>query len=355
MSLNPCEDTKELWEGVDLRDANMFEFRIIASAPAGSEVVSHIADLSILPRVGFDASDLQRELIGAYAPQFPEVIQSQALEVSATQPHICWYGNVSLDVGQTDPQATIQRITSAGDLASYAHPFGTSGGELSLPEQDVRTENVARELLANKALGSNLIEVGYRLRGGCDLGHHLALWDFLSAQGVYLTGVGANDNHHGSGWDSAPNNFVTWAWARLNDPESAWSALGTGRAFFGDPARFRGQLDIQSSTGALMGQVTTALDDQEEIQVLATGLGNSNRVELACYQMSEITPTVDTAGIIRMRVTGVEAGWQKLTVDTRTDAFLRLSVFENEELIAISNPLWILKEGDAGVPSGRRH
>jgi hypothetical protein len=60
-------------------------------------------------------------------------------------------------------------------------------------------------------LGADLLEVGYTKRQGVDLAHHVALWDVLSRNAVFLTGVGASDDHFGVNWLGIDNNWFTSA------------------------------------------------------------------------------------------------------------------------------------------------
>jgi len=55
---------------------------------------------------------------------------------------------------------------------------------------------VASTLLANHVLGADLLEVGYILRQGVDVNHHIGLWDVLSRNAVFLTGNGVSDEYH---------------------------------------------------------------------------------------------------------------------------------------------------------------
>ena len=93
-------------------------------------------------------------------------------------------------------------------------PTATPAGRPSRPpKQDALLSSVATTLLGNSALGCDIIEVGYTLRSGVDLNHHVALWDVLSRNGKFLTGNGTTDDHFGTNWTGIHNNWVTSAWA----------------------------------------------------------------------------------------------------------------------------------------------
>jgi len=127
----------------------------------------------------------------------------------------------------------VPHIHSTGGLASYNHPYGASGGQgLSAAAQDRLLADVSAKLLANRALGTDILEVGYRGRGGWDLAHHIALWDVVSRNAVFLTANGVSDDHFGTHWATLGNDWITSAWStdqRSRACSAASSPAGPGQ------------------------------------------------------------------------------------------------------------------------------
>ncbi len=163
-------------------------------------------------------------------------------------------------------EEAIAHVKAHGGIFSYNHPFESPKYKRRKFTEEQISEIVAREsaeLIENCVWGAATVELGFpEGRGEFSLQSHLALWDNLSAAGVFITGIGDSDSHHSDkGWLSG-NNFVTWHGVPedLDFPISLNNfndALLAGRAYFGDPARIRGKIGF-SAEGAEMGSVIVA-------------------------------------------------------------------------------------------------
>ena len=126
------------------------------------------------------------------------------------------------------PTTTRSACCSARSCPEKAAPSTASGS--------------AKVMLGNKALGADLLEVGYPLRGQVNLAHHVGLWDVLSRNALFLTGNGTNDNHVGTDWlhgtDSGSNNFATGVWAASHAQSDLLAGLVAGRAWCGSLSEF---------------------------------------------------------------------------------------------------------------------
>lgn len=359
LTLAPELDLGRLWPGVIGRDAALFQFFLRAQAYSHRQVRGYFANLRFAraDHVGDRPLAVQAGLIAGYAPLFPTVHQIQALEVSLTTPHLGWYGG---DIEIPDyrgrgplpsPDAAfarsmVQHIHASGGLASYCHPFGTGTPTLTAREQETARVAKSAELIANRALGCDLLEVGYRLRGGCRLAQHESVWDNCSRNGIALTGIGVSDDHKGKDWIAEELNFITWAWAGGTSQHELLGALRRGQVFFGDPARFSGALDIRVGQQSAMGAALISESRQQELTILATGLPKGAIIEV-------LRGTVDHAGAgnttpdlvtTRLRRSDLDdTGTGSITIDTRRPRFVRMVVREHGGLaVAFSNPIWLL-------------
>ena len=363
LRLNPAADIARLWSGVDGRDASLY--KLFVEAVSRRKVIAkgnfdHLR-FTRANKWGNAPLNTQAELMGIYAPRFPGVKQRQALELSGLHPHMGWYGgSLSLPSysSSSSAAALVDLVHDSGGIASYNHPFGTGKTVASSGVQDSRRRELAADLVRNRALGCDLLEVGYRQRGGVDMARHAELWDVCSRNALFLTGTGVSDDHTGTNWLSQRHNFVTWAWAADTSTSALLAALRGGRAYFGDPARFRGQLDLRVGGSAPMGSVTVSSALQRSLRVTATGIPSGGRVEVV-RGLADIAgpgspdPVNDTTAFPKSLF---GSGYVDTTVDTSRPRYVRAVVRDaSGVVVALSNPVWLLREWPpGGIPAARR-
>lgn len=197
IAVTPATDIAALWPDMDSRDFGLYGLNLSAVSDAGA-ASGNFDYLRFTRSSGEVQLATQPEMMAAYAVSFPGVQQFQAMEISLTVPHINWFGSgvVLTDYGtitggkQPEYQAFLQdtivpQIHAAGGLVSYNHPYGVSAGKaLPTSTQDQKMAALAAAMLVDNALGSDILEVGYPLRAGVDLAHHVGLWDVLSQRAV---------------------------------------------------------------------------------------------------------------------------------------------------------------------------
>jgi hypothetical protein len=370
LTMRPEADLARLWPGVDGQDAALVSLSVVAAADGPGRTASGLlTNLRFTRHAGGQLPLLtQRRIIQRYTTRFPTVRQIQALEVSLTTPHLGWYGpKVSLPdnthrgpLPTLDPRVAIDAVRTihdSGGLASYCHPFGTASRVLTAAEQERARAAKSAELIANRALGCDLVEVGYRLRGGCTLEDHESVWDNCSRNAIFLTGVGTSDDHKGRDWIGDQLNFVTWVWASDTYTESLLLAMRRGRAYFGDLARFRGRLDLYLDGRSAMGSISVSGRSHREVSLLASDLPPGSTVEVR-RGVVDLAGPQNTRPDMSATVLGFEAaagGLTRFSVDTRQSCFVRVVVKDRAGLpVAFSNPVWLLRAAPkTGVPTNR--
>lgn len=366
LRLNPAEDLAAIFSGVDGRDAASFGILLRAVSTRRTKAEGYFDNLRF--RRQRNSGDLplqtQAELMGLYRPQFPGVTQHQGLEMSGTQNHIGRYGGaLSLPDYESNAytsQSLVALTHDAGGIASYNHPFGSHGGAAGTEaEQESRRREVAGQLISTRALGCDILEVGYRLRSGVNLARHAAVWDSCSRNAIFLTGTGVSDDHTGTDWLGQKLNFVTWSWADDPSEQALVSALQGGRSYFGDPALFRGRLDLLVDGAAPMGSATVSTANQRTLRIDASGLPTGGSVDV-------VTGVVDLAGasttdpgtstVTTAPAAAFSTGFIELPLNTAAPAFARVVVKDaGGVIVALSNPVWMLREEPpGGIPVARR-
>lgn len=369
LQLDPAQDLGDVF-GIDGRDASMYTVAVAASS-SGSAVAEAVFDNLSFTRSangGQQPLAIQRELMAGYQAQFPAIEQRQAIEMSHTVKHVGWYGGtptlpdltgwpVTPPDDLTETRRVVDGIHATGGLASYNHPFGTIGGTLTEAAQETTRRKVATELVGNKALGADLLEVGYPVRAGITLARHASVWDACSSNGVFLTGSGVSDDHSGQNWLGQLLNFITAVWTPLGARDDVYlmQALRSGRAFFYNPAGFSGTLDLQVDGAAPMGSVTVSAATSRSLRIIAIGVPPGGDVQV-------VDGLVGYAGSAspdpQLRLSSVAASGDldvTISIDTSTPRFVRVVVRDSTgKAIALSNPVWLLRDQPpGGIPAAR--
>ncbi len=370
VAVTMSDDIAVLWPDMNPQDFSTYQLSFLA-ASTGGVAEGYFDDLRISrPYATGDVPlQIQQSIGSGYAAQYPGVAQRQGLEVSFTDPHVNWFGGaVSIPTfiagkGQTWQQflmATITTIHAGGGLASYNHPYGTStpNSVQAQSAQDAGMSKTATSLLTNKALGVDIIEVGYPRRAGYDLAHHVGLWDTLSRNAMFLTGNGVNDDHPGTNWFGTANNWVTWVWSATDSEADLLAAMKAGRAWTGSLTT-RCSLDLLVDGACPMGSVSVSSLTQRTLRVIAAGMPSGGSVQVlrgGVDYAGSGNPVPNLSRIASYLSSDLASGSVDLAVDTTTSCFVRLSVLDSSgAVVAVSNPVWMLREIPAsGIPTARQ-
>jgi hypothetical protein len=370
VTITPANDIQALWPSLDYRDFALWELTL--DAVSTGDLVQGYFDFLRFDRTvsGQSFFNEQAEMGTALSSKYPSVSQQQGLEVSAWYPHINWFGpNVTVPtysgISYSSYSSYLQNtlipsIHQSGGLTSYNHPYGANDGPLlSQSEQNAKLAQVAAQLLPTLALGSDLIEVGYKLRGSCDLEHHLALWDIMSRNGVFLTGNGTSDDHHAQNWRGIGNNWVTWVWATSMAQTDLLAALAAGRAWCGSLSQFNGSLDLLIDSQVPMGAVSVSQVTSRQLTATALGLptGSSLQVMRGVVDYAGKAQLTDDVKVVSSySASNISGGQVSLNIDTSSSCFVRAQLLSSRgAIIATSNPIWLLRsQPPNGIPTPRQ-
>jgi hypothetical protein len=300
----------------------------------------------------------QREVIDLVAADYPGLRQLQGVEISYASWHL---NEFSVDtqlldydaladqrgIGRDAPPVSddeahrtfatrwaVELVHARGGLVSYNHMFG-----VGLPgAQAVRTrEQILDLLLDEKLYGADILEVGYRDRGGHPLADHLWIWDQLALNGIRAVGTGVSDSHGGPGqrWRTGINNFVTWIYAASADKADLIDGLREGRVYFGDLSLFSGKLDLRTPNGVRMGETVSTDRVTEEIAIEIDGLEREDSIHV-----------VESGVHLRTYHSNGSRFRQRHTVSLPADrdAFVRVEVYDASGGAKVfSNPIYFVR------------
>ena len=377
LRLRPVDDLAAIWPDLVAEDNSLYRLRIGLTAgpvaplggtaravppggtahadPAGSTARAVVDRLRLrrTERAGQAGLHLRDELMRRYATRYPRVAQRSGLEVSLVR-HLNWYGgDLRLpDYGGRPPvidpslpaaEAMVGLVHRAGGLVSYNHPMQ---GEVAQPDA------LARLLVDRRALGCDLVEIGYP----GDLGKLLWVLDATARNAVFYTGVGVSDDHAGTDWLEQRANYLTGVWAASTGTADLLGGLRAGRAWFANPKHWRGVLDLRcAGRGAMGGALVTAYP-RVDLTVLATELPAGGALELLVGRadLAGAEPAVVRTTTVPARQ--VRGGSYQASVEPGGGAYVRAVVRAGDGSVAgVGNPLWLLRRDPPhGIPADRR-
>lgn len=372
ITITPSNDIAALWPDLDYRDFALWELTLHA-ASNGDTVGGYFDYLRFTrSKSGEVFLQQQMEMEAVLAPKYPSVVQRQGLEVSWRLPHLNWFGGAVVipdysaqKIYTTTSWTTylqnnaVPQIHAAGGLVSYNHPYGYDiGSELPLAQQDQMLANVASTLLPTGALGADLLEVGYVRRNGVDLGHHIALWDIMSRNAIFLTGNGTSDDHYGQDWVGILNNWVTSAWATSTSEADLLASLAAGRVWCGSLSAYWGTLDLLVDGLCPMGSVSVSSLNSRQLVATATKIpvGGSLVVLQGKVDFAGQADLAANTHVIASYGAGeVGGGLVATSIDTSVESFVRTQVLDaSGRIIGLSNPVWLLRSSPPdGIPAAR--
>lgn len=385
ITLNPSDDIATWWPDENSYDFAMFNLTLNAVS-TGDQVSGYFSNLQF-SRASSGEIFLQQQLqaMSGYAPAYPSVQAVQGIEWSLGPASVhlnqfggtvAWQGFAS-DMTEAEwvaylAQTVVPDIHGQGGVLSYNHPFGTASttGHQSSAAQAKLLAQAAPALLPQNGqpaiLGADLLEVGYNWRGGCDMAAHLALWDILSANCCFITGIGVSDDHIGQNWAGDPNNFTTTAWSASTAVSDLQAAMVAGRAWFGSLSEFSTAagvaLDCLTDGVTPMGGVMVSQVPAHLAVFTAVGVPAGGRLVIWAGDIDYADPptkqpnseAVASFTASELAASGGTATWP-VTVSADGLFYRPMVVDANANNIAGGQPTWILTSApSAGIPASRQ-
>jgi hypothetical protein len=358
------EHVQRLLPALDAEDNTVLNLAFGVHARRGATAAARFDGLQIDHEISGPALYArQAELIERTARRYPELREYQGVEIDA-QPHLnefsvgtelLDYAALVREFGRPEPfsEADFRRFVAEravaaaharGGVVSYNHMFGV---QMAGKPGTLDVDAVLADLRATRAFGADLLEVGYRDRGGRPLADHLRVWDALARDGLFLVGTGVSDSHGGPDqrWRTSPNNFVSWILAPTLERADLIEGLRGGRVFFGDIWSFDGEMDLETDAGHAMGRIVVT--DRKSVAVRLFGSGLAAGDEIAIVESGRRTAVHASPGetLALEHVVSLEA----------TPALVRFEVRgANGAEKAFSNPLWFVRApGQEGIAAAR--
>jgi hypothetical protein len=362
-------DVAALWPDMLAMDNTFGMLTLTATSPAKGKVV----DVSIT--AGFarsqNTSDAlianQKTIVSTYGPRYPAMTVYPTVEISRIDPHVNPFGvpqfwpaqsGITSKNHDSAYNAITASVHSQGGLVSWNHAFGAGTGPLlSTADQATKRRQVYASMIADKRLGTDILEVGYTLRGMVNTQTHLDLWDTFSRQAIFITGNGANDDHSGLHWATLNNGFATGIWAASPKQSDLVAALASGRAYTYLVSKFaNGQLDLLVDNTVPMGKVSVSSATSRTLAIFAANLGKTAHVDVVQGPVDYTGTDPGTSVIASIAASKFGgSGTVSLPVNTSSSSFVRVQVRTASGAISgASNPIWLLRSPPpSGIPAAR--
>jgi hypothetical protein len=363
VALDLTADVGRVWRDVEPRDNSLSDIRLSAVSRNRAPAELFFGYLRFDEQTGYDAVGVEHDLMAAYADEVPDVLGLVGTEISLG-PHLNQfggpqdpypYGSVPMLAGPTGDIRTsvVDFIHAQGGLASINHPSRPT----DYPAETTTAQAIAHSLLTIGAGGADLLEVGYGHGGTSTLPDHLAVWDTLSRNGLFITGNGVSDDHSGEDWATQPNRFYTAAWSSARTEPALMGALAQGRAYVGYLGAFGGTIDM-SIDDVPMGAVSVRARRSATLRLGVTGLPAGGAVQVVRGDVDyagRATPEPGTR-VLTSRGAADLSSNREYTLDSAADCFVRLQVVDAAgTIVAFGQPTWLLTTPPPhGVPAPRR-
>ncbi len=366
-SLDLTADVAALWSNMLALDNSFYGLSFTAKSAASGSVASATLTLTIQRSRNDEASIIadQRQLVAAYSPLYSglTVYPSGEVSLQTDSNHYNSFGGPQFmrrwtGATEADRFAQIRSfVHSQGGVVSCNHPFGYQGGPLLNAADTVALRHqVLQSMINNGLTATDILEVGYVVRGHVSLQEHLNLWDTLSRLGYFITGNGVNDDHEGKSWLTLRNGFLTGIWAStVSDTELA-AALSAGRAYFRHAGKWQGgEIDLLLDGLVPMGGVAVGRQTSRRLAIYLASppIGGTVKVVKGLVDYTGIDPS--TSYVSTKPAGNFAVAPQTMTVETSTDCFFRIEVYDAQgHFVGGSNPIWCMHTQPAsGVPTQR--
>lgn len=250
---------------------------IVLQSRNGVEVSATLSEFKILVEKKYEDVHLALKEVAKKVGEKYGVTPFVSFEVSGAGEHKnCFTSSVPvIDYQKYNYKVTrreaINHVKEHKGVFAINHPFSSYPLKRKALSESYRMDILTKklcELIATKAYGAQLIEVGFPEGRSFPLEDYLLLWDLLSKAGLFLTGYGCNDCHRdNTGWFEG-NNFAAYIGvdSRLNHPiceKEFTEAMKKGRLYMADPTKIKGDVIFQTAYGHQMGTVFLSKDITE--------------------------------------------------------------------------------------------
>lgn len=345
-----------LWPDTVAGDASLKSLRVGVRARHGATGQGVVDRLRFIRgrRSMEDGMALLRGAVRAYRARYPSLRQYAAAEISLVNHLNAFGGDGTLptydatqpikDTTTSAQRKMIRALHSHGAVVSINHPRPGL--------------NLAHTLVTTRGLGADVIEIGT----GVQVERLAESFDVAARNAIFLTANGVTDDHAGSDWlDPRRHRWITGVWATSGRSVDLCAALDSGRAWFYDPLRWSGELDLLVDGHVPMGGALLTSHRRVSLQVTATRMPRDGSLELVIGRCDRAgtSQLVPKNRNVLVPASSVVRGHWSGDVIRGDGVYVRVMVRSaNNAVVGFSNPVWVLPArlaDDISIPRRRRH
>lgn len=356
LRMNLLDDVKAFWPDLLAEDSGFA--RVLFGARARNNATAQgVFDRFLINRTRDPLVwpvKLQQELTRRLAGQYPTVTQLQSTEVSMIRHMNVFMENFELypypprgkAPGLDNTVAGIEKVVNwyhdRHAVVQYNHP----------PIDHA-------ELVATRALGTDMIEVANADGDFTVTSNRLAQYDVAARNAIFLTATSQNDDHAGRNWGGKSHLFGTSAWANSkNSVGDLLLAMRSGQLWFQHQRLWpAGQIDMTVGNKRAMGRVIQTDAGSVPVDIFVGNLPDDAAVQLVvglCDRKGDTTPAITRNTFPASAFPG---GTMRYNLDRLDGQYIRVEVYDStgKVLLGAGNPMWLLPAGeDVEVPNERR-
>jgi hypothetical protein len=358
ITLNPRADHAALWPDTVADDASLWRLRLGVQVSDGGTATALFDRLRFHRGRDSSLDPVKKfaDIVDEYRVRYPLVTQYAAAEISLVM-HLNAFGGTGRLPDYGSPEAVKNSSVQAqrdmvtwlhrqGALVSLNHPMAGANGP----------DDLAARLITTGGQGADVIEIGT----GRDPFVMARVFDAAARNGVFLTANGTTDDHAGVDWMAKRRRWLTRVWSPTKRQADLCAGLKAGRAWFYDPLRWGGLLDLNAGGTTPMGHVRFTKHAMVDVSVLASDLpaGSHLRVVVGTCDLAGPSHLVPVNRAIVVAARNLRRGRMTTSVRTGVGVYVRaMVVLASGRVAGFSNPLWILpesKRSEVRVPASRR-
>ena len=345
-----------LWPDTVAGDASLKSLRVGVRARRGAAVQVVVDRLRFIRgrRSMEDGMALVRRAARAYRTRYPHLTQYAAAEISLVNHLNAFGGDGTLPTYDTtqpikNTTTTAQRqmiraLHRRGALVSINHP--RPGPDLS------------HSLVTNRGLGADVIEIGT----GVQVERLAESFDVAARNAIFMTANGVTDDHAGSDWlDPRRQRWITGVWSTSRGSADLCAAMDSGRAWFYDPLRWSGELDLLVDGHVPMGGALLTSNRRVSVKVTATRMPRNGTLQFVigrCDRAGTSELVTRNRNVLVPASSVIRGHWSS-NVMRGDGVYIRAMVRSaDNSVVGFSNPVWVLPASLAAeipIPRPRRH
>lgn len=353
LTMRPLRDVRRLWPDLVAGDSGLARLRFGVRARAGATgvaVFDHLRIERTRDQLQWPVQT-QRDLMRQLGRRYPGTRQLLSAEVSMIR-HL----NVFMEDFELYPYEPRGKAPSLDRSVEAAERVIAWYHDRDALVQYNHPPNDPAELVATRALGTDLMEVADAVGDFAVTEERIDLFDVAARNAIFLTATSQIDDHAGRDWRNKQHLYLTSVWAESTRARHLLAGLGSGAAWCHHQGLWpTGRLDLRVGDQAAMGRVLRTEVETLPVDVVAENLPEGATLDLVVGECDRSGATEPSVRRTRHPAATFVSAPLRVELDRSSGVYLRVEVRDDDGvLLGYGNPLWLLPaDADVTVPDWR--